>query len=313
MALFRTRYRLQMTEDDTSGGGGGSVVLDNTAVSGTGEGQNLDTGGQNQPVTNEWDNLPRSWTRDVEPHWKATPAEIRQFIHRREADVERGIRGYADHAGRYDKLHGVFKDVIQQHPDFDVPGVYENLAQNHLALLRAEPEQRHAMFLRMAEYYGLDFANAAAGGQPSAGLSAAQRAEVERLMAPVAGFVQNQTAAQQAAREQAAAKAVDAFFSDPNNKYIKEVAPDVAEIIKSSQGAVNLKGAYEMACIRNPAIKAKYLADLTATAAGGSPTAGGHLEVKSSPGGTASPGKPRTIDETIDAEVARMKAAGRFG
>lgn len=291
-----------MTENETGTPGG-----DNLADGGNTGDAGLDTGGTGQPTLQEWDNLPKSWTKDLEGEWKLAPEKVRQFVHRREQDVDKGIRTYADGAGRWNKLHGVFADVAKEHPDLDVQGLYEGLARNHLALVQTPPEQRKELFLRIAQHYGVDFANAAAAG-PNDGsggdsLTAAQRKELEKLVSPimdqVKAFSQHLTAQQ----TQELSKKVDAFFSDPKNEFVNEVGTDMVQIVKSGI-TKDLGEAYELAVLRNASVKPKYLASLAAKAGGNQGTGTGGLNIKST-GAPASSGQPKTIDETMAAVVEK--------
>lgn len=256
------------------------------------------------PASNPWDTVPRSWKQEYAPLWQKTDAEVRRIIHQREQDVEKGIRTYADGHGRYTKLRQVFEPVLQQNPELDLDGVYSTLAQNHLALVQADPETRRDLFMQMAQHYGIDFANAAAdgAGQPGEGLTPAQKRELQKMIEPLQGFVQTELQVRQKQTQAEMRKSVDSFFSDPKNKYVNEVGPVMAKIIESGQTS-DLGEAYELAILRNPEIRAKYLADMAGSSAP-APQAGGIGNVKSS-AAPASPGKPSSIDETMDAVLAK--------
>lgn len=293
-----------MTEDDTS--------LSPSLPEGSGapglEGGDPSGGTAAPSPAPEWDALPASWSRDVETQWKATPAEVRQWVHRREQDSHRGAMAFKGKAENYDKLHGVWKEYLDQDPNLDVPGVYQTLAANHLALVKAEsPEQRRELFLRLAQNYGVDFATAAAaqpsGGQPADGLTPRQRAELKELLNPVFEVVSTQQRNEAAAKHAEATKAVDTFFSDPKNKYVKEVGSLMAQIVQAGQ-TKDLAEAYELAVMRTPAVKAKYLADL-ATGTSPSQPGAGPRNLKSSAEG-APPPTGRTIDDDMNAVA--MKA-----
>lgn len=295
--MFQRRFRFQMTEDDTSGGGGGSLPPSDGAPGLESSGGD---GGQ-QRTPEPWEALPRSWTADLESHWKTAPVEVRQFAHRREADVEKLHGLYRDKSTRYDRLHSQFAEYAQQNPDLDVVGVYEALAQNHLALSRAEPAQRRELFMQLARQYGVDFAEAAStSGSAPEGLTAAQRAELQAMLGPVVQTVKAQQSELETRKLAEAGKAVDAFASDPKNKYFKEAGPLMAQILQSGQ-AKDLSAAYELACLQTPSVRGKYLADLHAAGLNpGGQGEGGPRNVKSSTEG-APPPTGRTIDEDMRA------------
>ncbi len=281
--------------------------VDNSATSGAASG-NVDLGGGNELMTQkEWDNLPKAWKKDYEADWKGLPEKVRQYVYSREGDVERGIRQYADGHGRWAKTIEPFQDIFSKHADVDPVALFQGLAQNHLALTQAEPAQRKAMFQQIAKHYGVDFAEAAAG---DAGANAAQggltpeavRAMVQEMVAPIAQQAKTASTFLETQHSKEVQSKVDAFWSDPENEFINEVADGVVQIIKSGQTR-DLKEAYELAVMRNPAVKGKYLQRLTEKAANPTPDAGPRNVKNSS--APASPGKPKTMDDTINGIIAK--------
>lgn len=304
---------LRMTENDTSGGGGGTLPASSGAPggeagAGSGGGDPGAGGGGN-----EYDAVPRSWAAEHHSHWSAVTPEVRALIHKREQDVERGIRTYADGHGRWNKLHGVFKDFVSQNPNLDVGSVYEGLAQNHLALLKATPTERREMLKTMAKHYGVDFADMQAasaqqGSSQPGELSPKAMEALQTVLAPLFQKFETLEQREQAQKLEATKKHVDAFFSDPKNKYAKDAGPLMAQLLNSKRSA-SIEDAYILAIMSTPALKAKYLADLAAEAGGGeggapaAPPAGPNLK---SSGAPASSGKPPTMDDTMTAVA--MKA-----
>lgn len=310
---FARQHVFRMTEEETGGGSsgglpaGGSPGAQDGGAGGLGSASG-DQGGLTPPASNPWDSVPRSWAQEHHPLWEKTPAEVRQILHKRESDFEKGIGTYRDAAGRWQKLSSVFEPVTRTNPNVDVAGVYETLAQNHLAMLQAAPEDRRAMFQRMAEFYGVEFAQAAAGqqGAQAAAGQAVDPAKIEQMITErVQAATQPLHAAEMARRQEALGRTVDAFFSDPKNKYAKDVGPVMLELIKSGQTR-DLSMAYEMAILRTPEVKAKYLADLAGSGSGGqgAANAAGDLNVNSS-GQGAPAGKPKTMDDTMNAIVRK--------
>lgn len=309
---FARRPICRMTEEDTSGGGG---FVSPPAASPATE------GGEGAPSTvqagAEWDALPKSWTRDLEQEYKAAPEKVRQFIHRREQDVEKGISTYREGAERWNRIAPLW----QQHPDADAVGVTENLVRNHFALLNAPPEHKAQMLQRMASFYGVELTpaqarqavkdgEAEAGGGNAQPFSAQQLEYLKQVLGPAFGTIQTLNAEHQARREAEAKKQVDAFFSDPKNEFVGEVATGMHKILQSGVTR-DLAKAYELAILENPDVKARYFARLAQSAAGQQTTQprapNGTFEVKSS-AAPAAPGKPRTIDETLAATAAKFYA-----
>lgn len=305
-----------MTPEETSsfgssGNTGGIAGVTLPASSGAPGLEGSEGGGGGGSGGNAWDSVPRAWAAEQHAHWAGVSPEVRQLIHRREADVEKGIRQYADGHGRWSKLHGVFKDHAGD-PNFKVDELYQALGQNHLALAsEQDPAKRRQMFVTMAKHYGVEFAEAAAG-QPGAGAaggadpSAAVLEKITTLVQPLFQRFQKMDQNEATAKQQATEREVDAFFRDPKNKYVKEAGTLMAQLLNSRQ-ASNVQDAYDLAVLRTPELRAKYLADLAEAASGGpgveeTPPAGPNLKSSAAP---ASPGKSKTIDATMAAVVQK--------
>lgn len=308
--MFRPSHRLMQVFDDVppSGGGGGGGAPTEGGEGGAPEGGQ---GGLQPPSSNPWDAVPKSWAQEVHSHWEKVSPEVRQYIHKRETDVEKGIRTYSEGHQRWQRLHGVLAPHAD--PDTDVTGLYETLAQNHVALVKAEPAQRRAMLAQLAKAYGVDFATAAeahARGGEGAEDGRLTRAQVEELLeqrlTPLQRRIQEGDRAAQQEHARRVQAAVDAFFSDPKNEFVSEVAPQMLDLIQK-EGIRDLQRAYELAILSVPEVKAKYLAKLAAEAGGGQgggKPPGDPRNIKSDAGG-APPDKPGTIDETMAGVISK--------
>lgn len=280
-------FSFHMTPEDLGGGGGDNGG--NPTI------PNLGGGGQSNP----WDSVPKSWAQEHHAHWNDVKPEVRQLLHKREADFEKGINTYKPHAERYSRLHSVFKDVPEaQDPNFDPTGLFETLAQNHLAIARAKPEERRALFEQLAEAYGVSFkdvkAAAAGGGTPDIEKLVEER--VNKALSPFQQHLQTQ-------RMQETRKAIDTFFSDPKNEFATELQPDILKLVSAGE-ARTLEGAYQLALMRNPQVHAKYVAKLVGSAAGGQQDEkSGDRNLKSSGEGAPS-GKLGSMDDTMK-EIAK--------
>lgn len=263
------------------------------------------------PAPAAWDSLPRSWKKDYETHWGSLPPEVRQYIHTREEEVRNGISAYRGGHERWTKAIQPFESVLQQHPDVDPVQLVQVLAQNHLALVQGTPQQRKDLLLQVAKHYGVDFAqaaNAASGGQPSpgaqpaAGFTPEQMQMLQQMLGPMYEQVRTALSFTQEQRVAEAKTSVDKFFSDPKNVYAEDVAQDMLQILQARK-AETLEEAYELAIMRNPEVKARYLADLAAKAnPGNNPPPATNLKSSPTP---AEPPKPKTMDDTIDAVIRK--------
>lgn len=307
--MFKSRFArraLYCKPLDDFGGGGGD---------GSGSGGSLPNGGNlpgleggtggtgGLPQSNPWDSVPKSWAQEHHAHWERVTPEVRQILHKREADVEKGIRSYAGSHQNWSRLSKHFEGMD---PNLDSVGVYENLAQNHLALLKASPEDRREMLGQLAKYYGVDFAQQMAqASQPGQGPDLEKQLApiMQKYLQPFAQRFQAMDQQSQASKQAETKKAVDAFFSDSKNEFITEVAPDVVELLKSGQVS-DLNTAYEMACLRSPTVRAKYLAKLAQPAEQDGGKSSASRNVKSTGDGAPS-GKGASMDDTMKSIVQK--------
>jgi hypothetical protein len=254
-----------------------------------------------------WEALPKAWKKNYETHWGSLSPELKQYIHTREQQAFQGITTYRNGHERWTKAIQPFEQVLGQHPEVDPVELVQVLAHNHLRLAQGTPAERRELLTNIARHYGVDLAQAAGQAQPPAGQQAQapftqeQIALLQQMLQPVVGQAQ---AAAQFTQEQRAAeanKSVDKFFSDSKNVYAEDVAQDMLQILQSRK-AETLEEAYELAIMRNPEVKARYLADLVAKSSPAPiPT---QLNLKSSPT-PATPSKPATMEESINAVIQK--------
>lgn len=294
---------LGMTEFDTGGGGGGAGG-DPGAGAGGGQGGGAGQGGLTPPATNPWDSVPKSWAQETHAHWQTVGPDARKVIHDRETAFE---KGYTPLKQRWDRLSQRFQEYTAQSPDMDLVGVYETLADNHLALSKAAPAERKTMLKELAKAYGVTFeevqqaaqAAGATGQTQGPDVEKAVSAAVEKATAPFKQFLQNQ-------HQQTIRGKVDAFFSAPENEFASAVAPDIMKLLNSGR-VTDLPSAYKLACLENPEVAPKYLAKLAQSGAGGQDpgTPAGKDRNLRSTGEGAPSGKPKTMDDTMNAIAAK--------
>ena len=282
----------------------GSTSLDNTPANNQ-PAASAPAAGPGSMTVAEWKSLPKAWKAELAADWESLSPKVQEYIHNREGQVTDGIRRYAQSARAWNDAIEPLAPVLQQNPNVNPVELYRSLAANHLALVQAAPEARREMFLQMAQHYGVDFAQAAAGqpGQQAASgdFTPQQLRRLQQMLSPILSPVQEIIKSQQAATLTEMNKAVDAFFSDPQNEFADKVSEQMIEIFKSGQ-AKDLKTAYELACLRNPDVKPAYLKkQFDAANQTRLPTV---QNVKSSTS-SVSPGKPASIDDTFKTVLAK--------
>lgn len=251
--------------------------------------------------------LPKSWKKELEAHWKKAPPELHDYVYQREDQFHRGIQQYQGGYQQWNNLMQPYQQLLQQHPNVNPVEILQGLFNAHLQLLSAAPEERKSLAAQMMQAYGIDLSGAQAQqGETDPRLTQALE-KAAKLESRLAQIENNLTSQQRAAYEAELNKnltIVETFSTAPENKYWSEVATDVHRLL-SKGAAADLKSAYELACLANPAVRVKYLADQAQGNAPAKQSQGGKFPNINSTG--AAPRKQRqgTIEDTINGIVAK--------
>jgi len=245
--------------------------------------------------------LPKSWKKDMAPHWEKLPAEVHDYVYAREADVMRGIQQYQQGYQSWDTLIKPFAPLLQEHPDVNPIQLMQGLMNTHLQLLDpATPAAKKSELARnILESYGLTLD----GSQPNQ--------EVAELRSQLRSLQQNFQSREQQVKDAELNKLVaeiDAFAKDPKNEYFNEVGDDIQRFIQTG-AALDIRSAYDLAIWANPGVRAKMLAKQQVTPPPTPPrkTNGQFVNLEATETST----KPRkgSIDSTIDSIVAKHYSA----
>jgi hypothetical protein len=241
--------------------------------------------------------MPKSWRKEMEGHWTGLTPDVRKYVHEREQQAFRGIQQYSRGHENWNRVLQPYEKLLAENPDVNPVELMSGLARNHFVLTQGTPEQKRQLLSAMQQHYGLTEASPGAPAQTP--FTPEQLQYLQRTLGPVIQQTQLTVRETQARRMAEAQTSVDKFFSDPQNEFAEDVGQDMLEILKKGQ-TTDLSEAYELAVMRNPEVKARYLAALAAKAA---PTGSraAPLNVQSS----TTPSKPGTMDETMKAIVKK--------
>lgn len=249
--------------------------------------------------------MPKSWKKDMEPHWGKLPPEVHAYVQEREAQVMRGIQQYKGGHDLWSQLVEPFIPIFQQHPDVNPVQLMQGLLQTHLTLVdpRGDPAKKAELAGLLLSQYGIPVT----GQQTDAAvLQRLQRAEQKN-----AEFERRWNTYENQQKEEIYKKnlaLVDAFLADPKNKYVEEVHNDIMHLVKTG-AADGLPAAYEMACWANPVVRQKMLADQQSPAPGknGQPARGPNGQFVNLDGTEVRPikVKPTSMDDTINGVVSK--------
>lgn len=263
----------------------------------------------------QYDALPKSWKKEMEAEWKTASPALRKYAHEREQQVTEGITRYRQGSDRWNQVTSPFEAIIAEYPDVNVAEILSTLASNHIQMIKASPAERRTHAMALARGYGVDLTpqqaqavvDGAAQAAPSTpqvdGFSPGQLAQLERTFGPVLATVKQNSAFVQKQLEDSANAEVDKFFSDPKNEFVNDVANDILSIIKKGQ-ATSLPEAYELAIMRNPEVKGRYLQSLALKATPPAANLPKLPNVKSS-ATPIRPAKAGSIDDTIDGVIKK--------
>lgn len=253
--------------------------------------------------------MPKAWRKEMEAEWKTASPGVRKYVYEREQQVTEGISRYRAGSESWNKVMTPFQSILSEYPDVNPAEILSTLAANHLAMVRATPAERAQHAMALARGYGVELtakeaAQAAAAGEVAADdFTPGQLARLQQMLGPVLAPIAKTTEFMNKQLAASAESQVDAFFSDTKNEYVNEVADDILQLMQTGK-VESLAEAYEMAVMRNPAVKAKYLAKLAAATTPVPSKAETLPNVKSSstpPRGA----KPGTMDDTMQAVLAK--------
>lgn len=247
------------------------------------------------PGTAAFDAMPKAWKKEMEAHWARLDPEVRKYVNSREADVSRGIQMYQQGHSSWTKLLEPYQEIFQAYPNVDPVVLMQGVMNQHIQLARGTPEQKRAVAAQMLKAYGLEFPaeSGAPASQPNPEVE-----ELRQRLSQVEGLWRAaQTAAQQESYEKSLS-AVEAFANDPVNKYWPEVVEDVHILLKKG-AASTLPEAYELACFRNPKIRA----DMTAPPPPAAPSRVSKFPNVNGDSVAVSRGKKMSIEDTINSVV----------
>lgn len=261
---------------------------------------------------------PRTWRPEAAATWTSLPAEARQEILKREDDMFKGIEQYKGDAqvGRdLRQAIGKYIPLLQQH-NINPMEQISGLMDAHYTLAMGSPDQKLALFHRLASDYGVNLSEAAVAVPPYVD------PQVKGLQEKVQSLESTLTAQQQrqaAEARQAFEAEVDKFAADPKNIYFNELVNDMAKLLEG-RVANTIAEAYDKAMKLNPVVAAKETArakaeaekkaaeEEAAKAAAAKAATAANVRSRARAGSAATP--VGSIDDTLNATYAAIMARG---
>lgn len=209
-----------------------------------------------EPVTTQPEAItaPKSWPKEMHPHWGKVPKEVQDYWTKRETQMLDGLEQYKG-AAQYGKA---MQDAITpyahilQEQGVDAPQAVNILLRAHQRLTTGTLESRQAAYQELGTKLNLQSAAQTNGTEPTP-----LDPRIQSLEQQFQQIQRIQTAQQQAALDAARAKAtqeVEAFASDPKHALFEECYEDIVRFIQSGD---SLQEAYDKAAWANPVTREK--------------------------------------------------------
>lgn len=249
--------------------------------------------------------LPKSWKKEMEPHWAKMPAEVHAYVQQREADVMRGIQMYQGGYKAWDTLIKPFAPLLEQNPEVNPVQLMQGLMNTHLTLLNpnGDKAQKVQLIQSLLQEYGISLDGVETPKADQILLDRLTKSEAKLAAIERDNASQRRVSYETGVSSKMAE--VEAFAKDPKNEYFSEVENDIFNIIRTGV-ADTLAKAYEHAIWTNPGVRAKMLAKQQAPNKAPNardPNTGKFLNLEETPGKPKT-AKVGTMDQTIDAVVA---------
>lgn len=109
---------------------------------------------------------PSSWKKELDEHWNNADPKLAEYIVQREREYATGVSTYKQEADQSRTLRQAiepFMPELQRH-NINPAQWIQNLGTAHQTLAMGSPQQKHQMFARLAQDYGVDLG--ALIGQP---------------------------------------------------------------------------------------------------------------------------------------------------
>lgn len=205
---------------------------------------------------------PAAWTQQMKDKWNSIPEDIRQEITRREEASAAGVQKLMQQTEGARTLFGSMQEYVPYFNDIGMqPGPYLHTLINMEQTMRlGNPAQKIDMLLELADFYGVpirDALDSAMGGTLGTVLEEAHKHHQTPAQLPPA--IQQELMQRRQWQEQvesmAATNELEFFAQQPGHEYLEHVRDDMADLIES--GVVEgYQDAYDLACWRNPQIRA---------------------------------------------------------
>lgn len=195
--------------------------------------------------------MPVGWKAGADK-WHQLDPVAKDFIARREKEVEQGIQRYAQAAQVGNMLMQEFMpyEAMLRSLGASPLDATRFLLTGYYKLRAGTPAERAQVIHALAAEAGVDLGSIQESPQVDPNFAALQE-QIRQLQ----GYLQQQQRSSVTSEQSSIVSQIDAFAADPAHEHFETVRPMMAAILSSGQ-AKDLQGAYDLACWANPEIRA---------------------------------------------------------
>ena len=216
-------------------------------------------------VAPEHAKAPTSWKATTQAKWEALDPEIKEEVHRREADFHKGIQQYrqlAEIGQNFDKEFRPYEAMIRA-SGMTPYQLVKNWMGTEYQLKNSQPAEKAALFVEYAGKYGLTPENIAEAYAKAAEGKPVIDPAVKGLQDEVKSLKEQREQEMRAVQEREIAQIrseVEAFAKAPGHEHYETVKLDMAALMHDGR-AKDMQEAYDKACRANPEIHEKLVAE----------------------------------------------------
>lgn len=213
--------------------------------------------------------MPKSLKRELQKHWEMSPVELRQAIHQREMDFEKGITQYKTQAQQAAEILEEFKpyEWILRNENTTPKAAISSLLQTAAILRTGTPAQKAQAAAITLQQYGIPLdavqalLNRAPSNQQQPQVLNPHYDQLAQQVQQLQQYVSQSQQQQQQALETRAMSAIEQFAADPNNHHFEAVqdrmltllqAPGVLGDLSNMTEREKLQAAYDTAVRLDP-------------------------------------------------------------
>lgn len=197
-----------------------------------------------------WKRPPASWKKDYHEVWATADPRLQEYAYQREEQMKQGVQPLLEKAKFADQIQEVVQPYMQtiQGLGIDAPQAVKALMEADHALRYSDPQQKRALFARLAQQYGVDLSGVTEIQQqqmPADPNVSALQHELNRIRGEVMSWREQQE------QEKNAQLLTEINHFSQKAEHFEEARPTMIQLLQSGV-AQTLEDAYEKAIRLDP-------------------------------------------------------------